>query len=87
MRRSARKLLTCAVLAAGGGYLLAGPGTGCVPFAAETTLGATDFCFIFDCQNGIFGGTVDPCANTGTNPLTGLPRGPLFADCPTTVGP
>lgn len=87
MRRSARKMLTWAVLAGGGGYLLAGPGTGCGSYVVEAGLAATDFCFIFDCQNGIFGGTIDPCANTGTDPITGLPRGPLFADCPTTAGP
>jgi hypothetical protein len=62
-------------LAAGGGFLLAGPGTGCVPFVAESTLAATDFCFIFDCQNGIFGGTIDPCEANAT-------QGPLLADCP-----
>jgi hypothetical protein len=42
-------------------------------FVGESVLTATDFCFIFDCQSGILGGTIDPCS--GENPL--------FADCPT----
>ncbi len=81
MRLSARRVVTLMALAAGGGYLLSGPGTGCVPYTAEAGLGATDFCFIFDCQNGILGGTIDPCANTGVD-ANGAQTGPLFADCP-----
>ncbi len=47
--------------------------TGCItPFSLESTATATDFCFIFDCQNGLFGGTIDPCSG---NP-------PTFLDCP-----
>jgi hypothetical protein len=65
-------------VAGAGGYLLAGPGTGCTSYLAESGLVATDFCFIFDCQNGILGGTIDPCASGDT----GQTSGPLFADCP-----
>ncbi len=61
-----------AALVAGGGLLFAAPNTGCLSFMAESAVEATDFCFIFDCQNGILGGTIDPCS--GDNPL--------FADCP-----
>lgn len=75
MRLSARKAIALLSLVAGGGYLMSGPGTGCGSYVAESTLTATDFCFIFDCQNGILGGTIDPCATTGT-------QGPLLADCP-----
>ena len=75
MRVSVRKAIAFLSLTAGGGYILAGPGTGCGSYMAESTLAATDFCFIFDCQNGMFGGTIDPCASTDT-------QGPLLADCP-----
>lgn len=78
MRVSARKAIAFMTLAAGGGFLLAGPGTGCVSYAAESGLAATDFCFIFDCQNGIFGGTIDPCATTGDE----VQQGPILVDCP-----
>lgn len=74
MRLTARKVGAFLTLAAGGGYLLAGPGTGCSSYMGESTLVATDFCFIFDCQNGILGGTIDPCASGD--------QGPFFADCP-----
>ena len=75
MRLSARKIGAFLTLAAGGGYLLAGPGTGCTSYLADSTLVATDFCFIFDCQNGILGGTIDPCATSAGN-------GPFLVDCP-----
>ncbi len=78
MRRSARRVVTFLTLAAGGGYLMAGPGTGCGSYVLESGLASTDFCFIFDCQNGILGGTIDPCASTGDEPG----QGPLLADCP-----
>jgi hypothetical protein len=54
--------------------------TGCVtPFLAESAATATDFCFIFDCQNGLFGGTLDPCSRQTAN---GEVADPFFADCP-----
>jgi hypothetical protein len=79
--KRATALLT-AVLA--GGYVIAGPGTGCSSYVAESALVATDFCFIFDCQNGILGGTIDPCPPTpATAPgVLVQPSGPLFVDCP-----
>lgn len=73
MRSRSRRLAALVAIAAGGGYLLTGPNTGCVSFMAESAVTATDFCFIFDCQNGILGGTIDPCSG----------ERPLFADCPT----
>ncbi len=67
-----------------GGYLLAGPNTGCTSFLGETALIAADFCFIFDCQNGLLGGTIDPCSGTGSGSQTveGDTAPPLFTDCP-----
>jgi hypothetical protein len=71
-----------------GGFLMAGPGTGCVSFIAEQALVAADFCFIFDCQSGILGGTIDPCTGAGSGDnsgeaVNGVP--PIFTDCP--LGP
>jgi len=62
-----------------GGVLLSGPGTSCGTFTAESLLVTTDFCFIFDCQNGALGGAVNPCDGTGA---IGSPNGPLLVDCP-----
>ena len=56
--------------------------TSCSSFAGESALLMTDFCFIFDCTNGILGGTIDPCAaGIGIN---GDPDNlePLLIDCP-----
>lgn len=73
MRSRSHRIAALVAIAAGGGYLLTGPNTGCMSFMAESTITAADFCFIFDCQNGILGGTIDPCSG----------EQPLFADCPT----
>ncbi len=73
MRSRYRRIAVAASLIGGSGFLLAGPSTGCISYAGDSLLEATNFCFIFDCQNGILGGTIDPCA--GDNPR--------FADCPT----
>jgi len=77
MRSSARKVIAAISLLAASGFLTSGPGTSCSSYVGESAFAATDFCFIFDCQNGIFGGTIDPCAT----------QNPLFVDCPTGQGP
>ncbi len=82
MRRPVRRITLTLGLIFSGAMLLAQNGTGCVPFLAESTLAAVDFCFIFDCQNGILGGTLSPCNDTGNQNTDGTNRGPLFADCP-----
>lgn len=79
MRQHGRRLAVVGLLVLAGAFLMASPGTGCVPFIANSALAATDFCFIFDCQNGIFAGTIDPCAADGAE---GTAAGPLFTDCP-----
>jgi hypothetical protein len=76
-RKAIRTGAIAAALLSGGGLLL--QNNGCVSFTAESALVATDFCFIFDCQNGLFGGTIDPCTPSGTEDN---PVGPFFADCP-----
>lgn len=82
--RTRRAALTLALLA-GGGFLMAGPGTSCGNFLGESAFVSTDFCFIFDCQNGFLGGTIKPC-DTGTG-LGGavdpdVTNSPFFVDCP-----
>lgn len=89
MRSRFRRTAKAVALVIGGGFLMAGPGTGCLEFVAESALVATDFCFIFDCQNGFLGGTIDPCTNlTGSQEeaVFSPPGGPLFLDCPIFIG-
>jgi len=80
MGRRTRAIMVVLGLLSSGGFLLAGPGTGCTSFIAESALVSTDFCFIFDCQNGLLGGTINPCP--------GIPGGAqtiesaVFTDCP-----
>lgn len=80
MRSRVRNVFSALALAGACGYLLAGPGTSCSSFIGQSTLTTTDFCFIFDCQNGIFGGTIDPCGAVGT--VGSNTQDPLFTDCP-----
>jgi len=76
-RKTIRRGAVAAAILTSGGFLL--QYNGYSSFTAESALVATDFCFIFDCQNGLFGGTIDPCTTGGT---TANPTGPFFADCP-----
>ena len=64
MQRRFRRKLMLAGLVAGGGFLFGGQSTSCFTFTGETMASSADFCFIFDCQNGILGGTLDPCSQT-----------------------
>jgi hypothetical protein len=57
------------------GVLLAQSGLACASLFGEQTLAATDFCFIFDCQNGALGGTIDFCSDSTLESAT-------FTDCP-----
>lgn len=76
-------------LLAGSGFLLSGPATSCTSFTGRSALVSADFCFIFDCQNGILGGSFDPCSGIGSGDTTveGNTALPVFTDCPTNVGP
>ncbi len=78
MRNRARKIITAASLLAASGFLTSGPGTSCSSFVGESAMVSTDFCFIFDCQNGILGGTVNPCAER--TEFVGVTSGGVFAD-------
>jgi len=89
MRVRVRNWYSTLALAGTCGYLLAGPGTSCSSYVGESALVTADLCFIFDCQNGIFGGTIDPCSGIGSGNQTieGGTQQPLFTDCPTNLGP
>lgn len=50
---------------------------GCRPFAANGITSAVDMCYLFDCENGFFGGLIDPCD----------PAKPAFLDCGNYVPP
>jgi hypothetical protein len=89
MRSHARKAIAAMTLLAGSGFVMSGPGTSCSSYIVKSGFVATDMCFIFDCQNGILGGTIDPCSGIGSGNQTGegQTRPPLFTDCPTNQGP
>ena len=80
MRAGFRRIAMAATLFAAGGSLLFTPNLGCESFAGESMMTSLDFCFIFDCNNGLFGGTVKPCQQ-GTDENRD-PTGPLLLDCP-----
>lgn len=68
-----------------GGGLLYAASSSCTSFVGESMLTSTNFCFIFDCQNGFFGGTVDPCSGigSGNSTIESGDANSLFRDCPT----
>ena len=89
MHTRSRKMIAALSVLSASGILTSGPGTSCSSYVGESTFVATDFCFIFDCQNGILGGTIDPCSGIGSGNQTveGQTQQPLFTDCPTNQGP
>ena len=85
MRKRLHRVFIAAGCLSAGGFLLAGPGTGCSSFLTESALTSAEFCFIFDCQNGLLGGSIDPCS--GADPADQSGELPLFTDCPGFQGP
>lgn len=49
-------------------------------FGAEGALASIDFCYIFDCQGGFFGGAIQPCGDPTTT------ADDLLVDCPGFAG-
>jgi len=47
---------------------------GCREFDVNGVTSAVDMCYLLDCQNGFFGGLVDPCD----------PQNPALLDCSST---
>ncbi|MCH7719411.1 MAG: hypothetical protein IH988_00275 [Planctomycetes bacterium] len=52
-------------LLVGTGVLFASGALNCASFGVQQTLSTLDFCFLLDCQNGAFGGLLDPCGQGG----------------------
>ena len=80
MQRRFRRKLMLAGLLTSGGFLFGAQSTSCLSFTGESVLSSANFCFIFDCQNGILGGTIDPCSETRDANGNLIP--PTFLDCP-----
>jgi hypothetical protein len=53
--------------------------TACVGFAADQLQRTVNFCFLFDCQNGAFGGLLDPCPGVEVGEEGNTHN--LFIDC------
>lgn len=85
MRSRMQRIAIVLALLAGGGTVMATSNMGCASFAGESLMTSLDFCFIFDCTNGIFGGLVQPCQE-GVD-VNGEGTGTLFLDCPGVVAP
>jgi hypothetical protein len=61
--------------------------TGCMSFAADQVQRSVDFCFLFDCQNGAFGGLINFCPNNeNSDLLVNSQNANTFIDCPVQDG-
>lgn len=81
-RRATRIWIWLAMIAAGGTMFQFTTNTGaysggCGEFYANGIVGSVDFCYLFDCENGFFGGAIDPCD----------PNNPSLVDCPGYIPP
>ncbi|HNQ24090.1 MAG TPA: hypothetical protein PKK06_13465 [Phycisphaerae bacterium] len=85
MRTGFHRVAMAVTLLAAGGSLMFTSNLGCESFMGESLMTSLDFCFIFDCSNGLLGGTVKPCQQ-GVDAL-GDQTGTLFLDCPTDENP
>ncbi len=64
-----RRIVSIAGLVLAGGVLLAGPGTSCTSFLAQSTVSAVDASFVFRCQDAgggtfVFQDIFTDCVNT-----------------------
>ena len=87
MKRRAYRFLVWLMMAATGATLFqtfpvsgdSGTGYyGCTRFAANSVGNSVDFCWLLDCQNGFFGGAIDPCNSAA---------GAFLVDCDTYTPP
>ena len=82
MRRKFHRFAAAAAIFGAGGMLMQTSNFACESYAGESLFTATDTCFIFDCQNGAFGGLLQPCGVAlNPNPIDPLSGGPFFSDC------
>ncbi|MCG3138076.1 MAG: hypothetical protein HJJLKODD_01934 [Phycisphaerae bacterium] len=71
MPKRRQRIMTYLMMFLGGTALLGtGSKAGCARSAGDTVLVSANFCFIFDCQNGVLGGTFNLCSPV-----------PLLVDC------
>ena len=76
MRRRTTRIQRVLLLVGATGILLGThSGLGCASLFGGQGMAAADMCFIFDCQNGALGGTVDFCSDSTEESAT-------FTDCP-----
>ncbi|MFH0981460.1 MAG: hypothetical protein V2A79_07975 [Planctomycetota bacterium] len=78
MRDRRVRTLVVLGLVATTGMLFAGSGLACASLGFDQAAASVDFCFLFDCQNGAFGGLVKFCDPNN-------PEQSLLADCPQTT--
>lgn len=76
--------LTVAAAALTGATLFGTSNFACESFIGESALKIIDTCFVFDCGNGIFGGTIQPCITR--EDANGEFTPSLFLDCPDVNG-
>ena len=77
MRNRSRRLGVFILLGVvtAGGMLFAGSGLACASFGLDQAQTTVDFCFLFDCTNGAYGGLIEFCDEDN-------PERSLLADCP-----
>ncbi len=61
------------------GVLFAGSGLACASFALDRAQSTLDFCFLFDCQNGAYGGLIDFCDRDANGDI--VVDQSMLADC------
>jgi ABC-type xylose transport system permease subunit len=67
-----KSLIKLSLIVLAGGYIFqSNPNAACVRIGMDQTLTAINACFVFDCQNGILGGLINPC----------VPGQEIFVDC------
>jgi len=81
MRRKSHRLAATLLAVASGAVMLVSPNFACESFLGETAMSSLDFCFIFDCNSGLLGGTVQPCG-VGVDAEGNEVPNYLFVDCP-----
>ena len=85
MSRRRSRIWVAMCLALSGAYLCTSGNLTCGSFGADAAVSSTDMCFMFDCDEGIFGGIIDPCTEVGGRG-SGTTSGTFFADCPPPEG-
>ncbi|NOT01088.1 MAG: hypothetical protein HOP29_10715 [Phycisphaerales bacterium] len=87
MKRSLwRRLKVKLAIVGGAGVLLVSPDLGCISLGFSGLASSTNFCFLFNCNEGAIGGLIDFCGPTRFLSFVGGPQAaadsPLLADCP-----